>query len=144
MSDSQRDLTVEIPEPLGILLFKVELVEEAPLRTNHSMSEQGHREDKSVLLVLLMSSVMQADLPTGTLDLPHCHASADSPASSWLEIKTTEPGSNGHHKALSGDARRTEDPQGTCLETRGSLTQEASRSHVVLWWRAKKPIAAWP
>lgn len=95
-------------------------------------NKQGHREDNPVMLDLLMSPAVQADLPTGTLDLPHCQASADSPASSWLQNKRTEPGSNGHQKTLNGDARRTEDPQGTCLETRGSLTQEVYRSHVVL------------
>lgn len=115
-----------------MLLFKADLVEEVPLRTSHSMFKQGHREDNPVLLTLLMSSAVQADLPTKTLDLPHCHASADSPTSSWLENKRTEPGSNGRQKVLNGDTRRTEDPQGTCLETRGPLTQEAYRFHVVL------------
>lgn len=78
-----------------MLPFKAELVE-AALRRSHSMFKQGHREDNTVLLALLMSSAEQADLPTGTLALLHCHASAARLTSRWLENKRTEPGSNGH------------------------------------------------
>jgi len=51
------------------------------------MFKQEQGEDKPVLLTLLMRSEVQADLPTRTLYLLHCHTSADSPASSSLENK---------------------------------------------------------